>query len=100
MPLIHDGRAVRNQTDTENHMRIKGRNLDPARASQLKNYHQMPHDRFDNLERTASAERLERLADVRPSVVRRGRALVADPNYPGAAILRQISRLLVRHLKP
>lgn len=89
-----------NQTDTENHMQFKDRNLDPARTSQLNNHHHKPHDRFGDLERVALAERLERLADVRPAVVRRGRALVADPNYPGPAILRQISRLLARHLKP
>lgn len=58
----------------------------------------LPQDRFNDLERAELVNRLERLADVRASVVARGKALVANPHYPDANIVRQVSRLLADKL--
>ena len=57
-----------------------------------------PADRFSDLGRAKLAQRLDRLADVRADVVARGRKLVANPHYPEKEIIRQVSRLLARHL--
>lgn len=70
------------------------------RAFQLNNSNDLPQYRFSDLERAESLARLERLADVRPSVVARGKALVANPNYPSLQIIRSISELLARKLAP
>lgn len=43
---------------------------------------------------TEVAARLERLADVRSTVVARGKALIADPNYPNKKTTRAIAQLL------
>ena len=59
----------------------------------------MPPNRFSDLERAESMARLERLAEVRPSVVLRGKALVANPNYPEKKIVRKISRLLAEKIR-
>jgi hypothetical protein len=67
-------------------------------AFQLNISNDLPSHRFSDLERAESLARLERLADVRPSVVARGRALVANPNYPSLHIIRSISELLARKL--
>jgi hypothetical protein len=70
------------------------------RVFQLNNSNNLPQHRFSDLERAESLARLERLADVRPSVVARGKALVANPNYPSKQIIRSISELLARKLAP
>lgn len=41
-----------------------------------------------------TARRLERIADVRSSVVARGKALVARPEYPEPRVVRAVARLL------
>ena len=43
------------------------------------------------------AARLDRLADVRRSVVARGKILVANPDYPGPKVTRAVARLLAKH---
>jgi hypothetical protein len=70
------------------------------RVFQLNNSNNLPQHRFSALERAESLARLERLADVRASVVARGKALVANPNYPSKQIIRSISELLARKLAP
>lgn len=79
-------------------MRDYGRNITAFRSYQLKKSNHLPHDRFSDLERAESLARLERLADVRPSVVARGRALIANPNYPDRKILRSVAHLLAGKL--
>ena len=81
-------------------MRVNGRNFGPVQKNHLKKSHDLPQDRFSDLERAESLARLERLADVRSSVVLRGKALIANPNYPDKKILRKISRLLADKLTP
>ena len=50
-----------------------------------------------------NAELLHRLLqetpDVRPEAVARGKALMADPNYPSEEILQRIAELLASKLK-
>ncbi len=83
-------------------MRVDGRNLGsnirPFRSYQLKNSHHLPRDRFSDLERAESMARLERLSDVRAAVVSRGKALVANPDYPDSRIIRRIGELLASRL--
>lgn len=67
------------------------------RSNDLKNT-SLPENRFNDLERAELVNRLERLADVRTSVVARGKTLVADPHYPDSKIIRQVSRLLAHKL--
>jgi hypothetical protein len=81
-------------------MRQNGKNHRAARNSQLPTSQDLPRNRFGDLERAESLARLERLSDVRPSVVARGRALIANPNYPDKKILRRIAWLLVGKLQP
>ena len=81
-------------------MRDYGRNIRGIRSNQLKKSNHLSHDRFSDLERAESLARLERLADVRPSVVARGRALIANPQYPDQKILRSIGHLLAGKLRP
>ena len=81
-------------------MSVHGRNIRTYRSNQLKKSSDLPQDRFSDLERAESLARLERLADVRPSVVARGQALIANPNYPDKKIMQHISRLLAAKLKP
>jgi hypothetical protein len=64
----------------------------------LKSKNSLPSDRFVDLERADLVNRLERLADVRRAVVERGKALVADPNYPDKKTVQHISRLLAEKL--
>jgi hypothetical protein len=80
-------------------MRV-GRNIRGFRSNELNNSNNLPQHRFSDLERAESLARLERLAEVRPSVVARGQALVANPNYPDQQIIRSISKLLARKLAP
>jgi hypothetical protein len=67
------------------------------RSNDLKNT-SLPQDRFNDLDRAELVNRLDRLADVRTTVVARGKALVANPHYPDAKIVRKISRLLANKL--
>ncbi|HTD65407.1 MAG TPA: hypothetical protein VK846_02615 [Candidatus Limnocylindria bacterium] len=64
----------------------------------MKSHNDLPQDRFSDLERAESLARLERLADVRSSVVMRGKALVANRNYPDKKTIRKISLLLADRL--
>lgn len=43
------------------------------------------------------AARLDRIADVRQSAVRRGKLLIANPNYPDAKVIRGVARVLAKH---
>ena len=81
-------------------MRVNGRNFGAVRNNPLKKSSDLPADRFNDLERAESLARLERLSDVRPSVVLRGKALVANSNYPDKKIVRKISQLLAAKLRP
>lgn len=80
-------------------MQVDCRNLEAFRNNHLKKSNDLPTDRFSDLDRAESMARLERLADVRPAVVMRGKALIADPNYPDKKIVRQISRLLANNIR-
>ena len=81
-------------------MRENGRNHRNSRNSQLKKSEDLPLNRFGDLERAESLARLERLSDVRVSVVARGRALIANPNYPDKKIIRRVAWLLAGKLQP
>lgn len=83
---------------TDNCMQDRGRNFGLFGSNPLKSSEQFPQDRFSDLERAELVDRLERLEEVRPAEVARGKALVANPNYPGKEIVQEISRLLARHL--
>lgn len=48
-------------------------------------------------EQGLTAERADRLADVRQRVVARGKLLVADPSYPNRRTVRGVARVLARH---
>ena len=76
----------------------RGRHNRASSVSQLKKSTDLPQSRFHDLERAESLARLERLSDVRPSVVARGRMLVANPNYPDKKILRRVAYLLAGKL--
>ena len=81
-------------------MREHSRNMGAIRSHHLKKSNDLPPDRFCDLERAESLARLERLAEVRASVVLRGKALIANPNYPDKKIVRKISQLLAAKLRP
>ena len=81
-------------------MRVHGRNLKTVRNNHLKKPHDLSGDRFSDLDRAESMARLERLAEVRTAVVMRGKALIANPNYPDKKTIRQISRLLANYIRP
>jgi len=80
-------------------MQGHGRNLRASRNNQLKSHNELPQDRFNDLERAESLARLERLCDVRSSVVMRGKALIANRNYPDKKTLRKISELLAAKIR-
>jgi hypothetical protein len=80
-------------------MEFDGTNCATAfRSKRLKSKNSLPKDRFNDLERAEMEARLERLADVRPRVVARGKKLIADPNYPDAKTMRKIAELLADKL--
>jgi hypothetical protein len=79
-------------------MRVEARNFGAFRSNHLKSSNSLPQDRFTDLDRMELVNRLERLADVRRSVVARGKALVANPNYPDKRIIKQVSHLLAGKL--
>ena len=81
-------------------MQVDARNLKAFRSNHLKSDNSLPPDRFNDLDRVELVSRLERLADVRKSVVMRGKALVANPNYPDKDVIKHVSRLLARKLRP
>lgn len=83
---------------TDEGMEDYGRNSGSFWSNRLKSKKQLPQDRFSDLERAELVNRLERLADVRPSVVARGKVLIANPNYPDQQIVRKISLLLADRL--
>jgi len=80
-------------------MEDDGRNFGLFWSNRLKSKKPLPQDRFSDLDRTELVSRLERLSDVRPSVVARGKALIANPSYPDEKIVRKMSRLLAEHLR-
>jgi hypothetical protein len=61
--------------------------LDPARAGT--NWDQFSADRSATVRDTLAA-----LPEIRPEVVARGRQLLADPNYPGPAVVAKIASLI------
>ena len=75
-----------------------GRNSGTFWGNRLNSTEISPEVRFCDLERSELTSRLDRLADVRSSVVARGRVLIANPIYPGKRIIRQISLLLAERL--
>ena len=52
------------------------------------------HDRLSARLSTSVRDTLAALPDIRPDVVERGRQLLADPNYPGQAIVQKIASLI------
>jgi hypothetical protein len=74
-------------------MRVYARNLVAFQSNYLKPEHSLPQDRFSDLDRAESVNRLERLADVRSPVILRGKALIGNPDYPEQKVIRQISLL-------
>ena len=84
---------------TDKCMQVDCRNCGVFRSNRLKSDNSLPQDRFGDLDRAELVSRLDRLADVRRSVVARGKALVANPNYPDQEIVRLISLLLARKLR-
>jgi uncharacterized protein YllA (UPF0747 family) len=66
----------------------------------LKSDNLLPQNQFGDLNRAGLANHLERLADVRSTVVIRGKALITNPKYPEAEIVRLISLLLAEKLRP
>jgi hypothetical protein len=81
-------------------MRVEARNFVAFRSNHLKSSNSLPYGRFNDMDRAELENRLERLADVRSSVVARGKALVANPNYPDKKIIKQVSYLLAGKLQP
>lgn len=98
-----DGLLAENRVDmhraTDEGMEDYGRNSGAFWSNRLKSKKLLPQDRFSDLDRAELVNRLERLADVRPSVVARGKVLIANPNYPDKKIIRKISRLFAEHLR-
>jgi hypothetical protein len=80
-------------------MDFNGRHFGSSRPNGESVPLQWPSSRFGDFDRPQLAGRLERLADVRSSVVARGRALIANPLYPSREIVEQISRLLAKHIQ-
>ena len=78
-------------------MEVHGRNFGAFWSNRLKK-DQLSQDRFIELDRSEEASRLDRLADVRSSVVTHGRSLIANPNYPDGPTLASVSRLLAHKL--
>lgn len=79
-------------------MDFNGRHFRSFRHSRVNLPIQWTSDRFGNFDRSPSADRLERLAEVRSAVVARGHALLANPDYPSREILQQVGRLLAKHI--
>ena len=77
-----------------------GRNCGAFQSNRLKSKNPSAQDRFNDLNRSELESRLERLADVRCSVVARGKALIANPQYPDKQIVWKISHLLAARLIP
>ena len=77
-------------------MEVHGRNFGAFWSNRLKK--NQLSDRFSDLDRAELSTRLDRLADVRSAVVARGKALVADPNYPDLMTIRKMSYLLAHKL--
>lgn len=60
--------------------------------------HFKPSDRGDSLsvERSMAIDNaMSRIPEIRPEVVARGKALLADPNYPGSQISERVAALIV-----
>lgn len=65
----------------------------------MKSQSQWPQHRSADFDRAHTMERLERLVDIRSKVVARGKALIANPEYPDKEILRKVSHLLAHHIR-
>ncbi len=52
-------------------------------------------DNFSAASAAALREALARQPEIRPEVVERARGLAADPNYPSAGIIHQVSRQIL-----
>ena len=89
----------RHAAGTDEIMRFNARNCGAFRSNHLKSDNSFPLDRYNDMERIEVVNRLERLAEVRSSVVSRGKTLAANPNYPSKDMIRQMSRLLASKLK-
>ena len=86
---------------TNKSMQVDARQLGVFRSNLLKSKNSsLPQDRFCDLDRAGLMNRLERLADVRSAVVARGRARVANPNYPDHRVMKKVSALLAEKLQP
>jgi hypothetical protein len=66
------------------------------RGNRLSNQRANKVTRPGTTQTRSTAERLDRLADVRVRAVARGKLLVADPNYPNKKTLRGVARVLAR----
>jgi hypothetical protein len=84
---------------TRKDMQVHGRNFGAFRSNLLKSNNSLSHERFSDLNRTELENRLARLAEVRPAVVARGKALVANPDYPDRDTVKRISHLLATKIR-
>ena len=75
-----------------------GRIFRGFRSNCLKN-NQLSLARFSDLDRAELAHRLDRLADVRKTVVARGKSLLNNPHYPDTATMEKVGRLLADKLR-
>ena len=89
----------RHAAGTDEIMRFNARNCGAFWSNHLKSDNSFPLDRYNDMERNQVVNRFERLADVRSSVVSRGKTLVANPSYPSKEIVQQMGRLLANKLK-
>lgn len=67
-------------------------------ANRNEETHFLPGDRRDSLsvERSMAIDNaISRIPEIRPEMVARGKALLADPNYPGPQISEKIAALIV-----
>lgn len=72
----------------KNNLSAGGRSRANRTKNQTVNFHYEPND---------MPARLERLSDVRANVVARGKALIANPNYPDQKTIRGVARVLAKH---
>src|SRR5262245_40861246 len=89
----------RHAAGTDEIMRFNARNCGAFWSNHLKSDNSFPLDRYNDMQRGEVVNRLERLAEVRGSVVSRGKTLVSNSNYPNKEIVQQMSRLLANKLK-
>ena len=82
----------------ENCMQVECRNCGAFQSRRLKSDRPLPLNRFAEPDLAELLRRLTDLADVRPTIISRGKALVTDPSYPNPEVVREVGRLLADKL--